>query len=172
MVTKLKSDTTVSLMFFQHCETSTATWSLLCVYIYFSYIKNSYLWVNKSEVPWNVVIGVMFSTHILKLSTMVVWRIIYNLAVHSYWSLFVLFFFLVGGRDSNFFCYYVTIIYSGYLQSFMSTLMIFSNDESKRRTWFPKTSMEYIGCWLSDNQLCCNGMLSVWGTFLVLCYCL
>ena len=144
MVTKLKSDTTVSLMFFQHCETfcvlelykSTATWSLLCVYIYIyiSYIKNSYLWVNKSEVPWNVVIGVMFSTHILKLSTMVVWRIIYNLAVHSYWSLFVLFFFLVGGgRDSNFF-YYETIIYSGYLQSFMSMLMIFSSDESKRRT--------------------------------------
>ena len=145
MVTKLKSDTTVSLMFFQHCETfcvlelykSTATWSLLCVciyiYIYFSYIKNSYLRVNKSEVPWNVLIGVMFSTHILKLSTMVVWRIIYNLAVHSYWSLFVLFFFLVEGRDSNFF-YYKTIIYPGYFQSFMSTLMIFSSDESKRRT--------------------------------------
>lgn len=115
---------------------STATWSLLCVYIYiyFSYIKNSYLRGNKSEVPWNVVIGVMFSTHILKLSTMVVWRIIYNLAVHSYWSPFVLFFFLVGGgRDSNFF-YYETIIYSGYLQSFMSMLMIFSSDESKRRT--------------------------------------
>ena len=143
MVTKLKSDTTMSLMFFQHWDfcvlelyKSTATWSLLCVciYIYFSYIKNSYLRVNKSEVPWNVLIGVMFSTPILKLSTMVVWRIIYNLAVHSYWSLFVLFFFLVGGRDSNFFCYYVTIIYSGYLQSFMSTLMIFSSDESKRRT--------------------------------------
>ena len=114
MVTKLKSDTTVSLMFFQHWDfcvlelyKSTATWSLLCVciyiyiyiyiYLYFSYIKNSYLRVNKSEVPWNVLIGVMFSTHILKLSTMVVWRIIYNLAVHSYWSLFVLFFFLVGG---------------------------------------------------------------------------
>ena len=142
MVTKLKSDTTMSLMFFQHWDfcvlelyKSIATWSLLCVclYIYFSYIKNSYLRVNKSEVPWNVLIGVMFSTHILKLSTMVVWRIIYNLAVHSYWSLFVLFFFLVGGRDSNFF-YYETIIYSGYFQSFMSMLMIFSSDESKRRT--------------------------------------
>ena len=113
MVTKLKSDTTVSLMFFQHCETfcvlelykSTATWSLLCVYIYIyiSYIKNSYLWVNKSEVPWNVLIGVMFSTHILKLSTIVARRIIYNLAVHSDWSLFVLFFFLVGGETVIFF---------------------------------------------------------------------
>ena len=142
MVTKLKSDTTMSLMFFQHWDfcvlelyKSIATWSLLCVclYIYFSYIKNSYLRVNKSEVPWNVVIGVMFSTHILKLSTMVVWRIIYNLAVHSDWSLFVLLFFLVGG-ETNFFCYYETIIYSGYLQLFMSTLMIFWSDESKRRT--------------------------------------
>lgn len=142
MVTKLKSDTTVSLMFFQHWDLLCARTvqihsnmkSFMCIYIYFSYIKNSYLRVNKSEVPWNVVIGVMFSTRILKLSSMVVWRIIYNLAVHSYWSLFVLFFFLVGGgRDSNFF-YYETIIYSGYLQSFMSMLMIFSSDESKRRT--------------------------------------
>lgn len=112
MVTKLKSDTTMSLMFFQHWDfcvlelyKSIATWSLLCVciYIYFSYIKNSYLRVNKSEVPWNVLIGVMFSTHILKLSTMVVWRIIYNLAVHSYWSLFVLFFFWWGGETVIFF---------------------------------------------------------------------
>ena len=112
---------------------STATWSLMCIYIYFSYIKNSYLRVNKSEVPWNVVIGVMFSTRILKLSSMVVWRIIYNLAVHSYWSLCYFSFWWGGGRDSNFF-YYETIIYSGHLQSFMSMLMIFSSDESKRRT--------------------------------------
>ena len=107
MVTKLKSDTTVSLMFFQHCETfcvlelykSTATWSLLCVYIYISATSKIVI-CKLIKVPWNVVIGVMFSTHILKLSTMVVWRIIYNLAVHSYWSLFVLFFFLVGGGET------------------------------------------------------------------------